>query len=238
MISKKDTMYILKCAKKIKAINLLGGKCVYCGLSNNFILEFHHYEKNKDKIINKLLSMSVRWSEVLKELKKCILICPNCHAELHANAQSRNLIIKKNFLKAFKVIKCFKCSYSGNNIASLEFHHIKGKKLFNISDIFCRKVSVSAIMLINEISKCEIICRNCHNLANVSVGKFKKFKNIIYTKAKQHKEYKKINHELIRKMFFQDNKSVLEVSRTLNYAKSTVSTIIKQQKKEFDYNIS
>ena len=71
---------------KVMAIEYKGGKCVFCGYNKcNDALEFHHIDPS-----NKGFSLSVRgltrsWSKIKKELDKCILVCANCHRELHAD---------------------------------------------------------------------------------------------------------------------------------------------------------
>lgn len=70
--------------RKKKLVELFGGKCVQCGYhKNNTALEFHHTK-------NKLFGLSApnitrySWETILKEAEKCILLCSNCHKELHS----------------------------------------------------------------------------------------------------------------------------------------------------------
>jgi hypothetical protein len=68
---------------KIKSVEYKGGKCVKCGY-NRFIgaLEFHHNSGEKDfGIAEKGYTRS--WEKVKLELDKCILVCSNCHKEIH-----------------------------------------------------------------------------------------------------------------------------------------------------------
>lgn len=69
--------------RKIKAIEYKGGSCISCGYSKHYsALEFHHTNPNeKDCDWNKLRLKS--WDKVLLELDKCILLCSNCHREIH-----------------------------------------------------------------------------------------------------------------------------------------------------------
>jgi hypothetical protein len=66
-------------------IKLLGMRCEVCGYNKNYAaLEFHHV-KPSDKLFQlDLRSLSNRkWEAVLDEVKKCRLLCSNCHAEEH-----------------------------------------------------------------------------------------------------------------------------------------------------------
>lgn len=36
---------------------------------------------------------SETWSRVLEELKKCILVCANCHGEIHTGLTDNNFVI-------------------------------------------------------------------------------------------------------------------------------------------------
>lgn len=67
---------------KQKAIEYKGGKCVVCGYSKcHRALGFHHLNSS-DKRFN--ISSSTRsFASIKKELDKCILVCANCHAEIH-----------------------------------------------------------------------------------------------------------------------------------------------------------
>lgn len=69
--------------RKIKAIDLFGGRCTKCGYNKNYsALEFHHVDAaQKEFAWNKLRQMA--WESVIIELSKCILICANCHREHH-----------------------------------------------------------------------------------------------------------------------------------------------------------
>jgi len=73
-------------ANKQKAINLLGGKCKLCGYNKcNDALEFHHINpKEKEFMLSKVWN-SKTWEKLLPEIKKCVLLCANCHREVHNN---------------------------------------------------------------------------------------------------------------------------------------------------------
>ena len=79
---------------KEKALQYKGGCCSNCGYDKcNDALEFHHTDESKKRFnISKNIFTSKRWATILEELDKCILLCSNCHRELHAknNKESVN----------------------------------------------------------------------------------------------------------------------------------------------------
>jgi len=69
--------------KKKKLVDLMGGSCKICGYNKCLqALEFHHFDENKDHSISDLMKRSFKFS--LKEITKCVLLCSNCHRELHS----------------------------------------------------------------------------------------------------------------------------------------------------------
>ena len=76
---------------KLKLVELLGGKCRQCGYDRcPTALDFHHIDEQKENSISSLLHRVSR-EKILKEAKKCILLCANCHRELHHNKRGRSI---------------------------------------------------------------------------------------------------------------------------------------------------
>lgn len=75
MIDKRKTL-------KLKAIEYKGGCCSICGYSKSVLsLSFHHTDtNNKDFQIS---GITKSWEKIRIELDKCILVCNNCHGEIH-----------------------------------------------------------------------------------------------------------------------------------------------------------
>jgi len=71
--------------RKRKLIDLAGGQCCDCGYNKNLAaLEFHHLnpaEKNFGIDLRKCSNL--QWDKLVDEVKKCVLICANCHRERH-----------------------------------------------------------------------------------------------------------------------------------------------------------
>lgn len=75
---------------KKRMVMAMGGKCQICGYNRcNNALEFHHIDpKEKDFAFGKALANPKKWNTVVEELRKCVLLCANCHREVHDNAVS------------------------------------------------------------------------------------------------------------------------------------------------------
>jgi hypothetical protein len=58
--------------------------CLCCPEKNPICLDFHHKDpKKKDKAVAKLLGFKNK-ERLLNEIKKCIVVCANCHRKIHA----------------------------------------------------------------------------------------------------------------------------------------------------------
>jgi hypothetical protein len=69
--------------RKKKAIDLLGGKCSICGYRKNFsVMHFHHIDPTQKEYDWKKIRQ-LAWGKLIKELQKCVLLCSNCHGEIH-----------------------------------------------------------------------------------------------------------------------------------------------------------
>lgn len=97
--------------RKREAIGLLGGKCTICGYAKNMAaLQFHHVDP-VTKLYNWDQMRKMSWTDVLVELKKCILLCANCHAEYHAPAYNEELMNQteiNSFIKHGSIHTCRK----------------------------------------------------------------------------------------------------------------------------------
>ncbi len=70
---------------KIKAIELLGGKCSRCELVDHpVVYDFHHRDPNKKEFDWGRLRRK-KWTSIEKELSKCDLLCSPCHRKHHTN---------------------------------------------------------------------------------------------------------------------------------------------------------
>jgi len=79
--AKRRENEILAFIKNIKD----NSSCKICGEKENCCLDFHHQYGQKECEIS-IIARRKRWtnSKVVKEIKKCIILCSNCHRKLHA----------------------------------------------------------------------------------------------------------------------------------------------------------
>lgn len=87
------------------------------------------------------------WSSLSSERKK----------EKQDKANERARIVKA-FLADYKISKgCSDCGYKGHHSA-LDFDHVNGQKEINLC--FAKSITQAK----KEITKCEVVCSNCHRI--------------------------------------------------------------------------
>jgi len=81
---------VQKRRKKIRlmAIAYKGGSCEICGYNRCLeALEFHHRDPSKKDFSISEKGYTRSWKKVRDEIDKCLLVCANCHREIHVNRQ-------------------------------------------------------------------------------------------------------------------------------------------------------
>jgi DNA-binding CsgD family transcriptional regulator len=89
-VTKSQTVINWRKRTKIKLVEYKGGKCECCGYNkSNSALQFHHKDPNeKDFTIG---GSSYSFERLKTEVDKCILVCSNCHIEIHDNLRKDKL---------------------------------------------------------------------------------------------------------------------------------------------------
>lgn len=117
-------------SRKLELINLMGGCCSRCGYNKNIAaLEFHHInpEEKSFQLDARHLS-NTSMNKILEESHKCILVCSNCHREIHNPDQTPEMLSEKTYMNKSLLEdkrKMAVCPYCGK-----KYPYIKGK-------IFC-----------------------------------------------------------------------------------------------------
>jgi len=75
---------------KLKSIEYKGGKCIKCEYSKCIeALEFHHIDPSQKDFSLSSTGVTRSWDSIKKELDKCILVCSNCHREIHFGQRNK-----------------------------------------------------------------------------------------------------------------------------------------------------
>lgn len=70
---------------KLQAVAYKGGKCECCGYNKCVqALEFHHLDPNEKDFGIGSGGVTRSFEKLKVELDKCIMLCANCHREVHA----------------------------------------------------------------------------------------------------------------------------------------------------------
>lgn len=66
--------------------------CARCGYNRCArSLEFHHTNaEDKEAVVSRLLGQGASLKKLTIEIEKCVLLCANCHGEVHANEKEFN----------------------------------------------------------------------------------------------------------------------------------------------------
>ncbi len=70
---------------KEMAVIYKGGKCTICGYNRCIAaLDFHHLNPNEKDFSLSVRGLTRSWEKIKSEVNKCVLVCANCHREIHA----------------------------------------------------------------------------------------------------------------------------------------------------------
>lgn len=58
--------------------------CSVCGESRHWCLDFHHLDPSeKDDTVSQMVVHNCSTERILEEVSKCVVVCRNCHADIH-----------------------------------------------------------------------------------------------------------------------------------------------------------
>lgn len=183
--------------RKQQMIYVMGNKCQLCGYDKCIsALEFHHINP-EEKVFTFNQKENYAWEKQKEELKKCILLCANCHREVHQEMH-KNIILKSSFdeskaeeisqhIEELKHHKIYYCKNCGTIIATntnycIECSSIKRR-------IVERPTREELKKIIKELSFVEIGRR--YNVTDNAIRKWCKTYNLPSTK----KEIKALTDE-------------------------------------------
>lgn len=139
--------------------------CKQCGFSDYRCLDFHHRDQNEKEFgVSEGVKLALSEERILIEISKCDVLCANCHIKHHTSDKKifhRKAVTNNiTWLRSYKNnLSCVDCGLNDGSV--LVFHHI-GIKTDAISNMVYGGCSIKK--LLEEISKCEAICSNCHRI--------------------------------------------------------------------------
>ena len=78
----------LRRQRKLRAVGYMGRTCQGCGREGAAaIFEFHHLDAAGKEYGISQAGFPYRWDRVVAELAKCVMLCANCHREVHAGVR-------------------------------------------------------------------------------------------------------------------------------------------------------
>ena len=117
----KETIKTYRQKRKTDLIYIMGGKCQICGYNKcEAALEFHHCNSN-EKDFNLSNGNCRSLEKDLREARKCILLCANCHREVEYNNLKLNPVFNEEKAKEVierNSIKKIYCADCGKKITS------------------------------------------------------------------------------------------------------------------------
>ena len=81
-VTNSESVILWRKRTKKKLIEYKGGKCELCGYNKcDSALQFHH--KDHTEKYFSISGRSLSFDRLKEEVDKCMLVCSNCHAEIH-----------------------------------------------------------------------------------------------------------------------------------------------------------
>ena len=81
-ITKSEAVITWRKRTKLKLVEYKGGKCQICDYNKSLnALHFHHIDPNEKDF--QISGKSLSFDKLKSEVDKCILVCSNCHSEIH-----------------------------------------------------------------------------------------------------------------------------------------------------------
>jgi len=88
--------------RKFELVEIFGGVCLCCGYSSSQrALQYHHLNPKEKEFSLSQKGVCRSFEKYLKEARKCVLVCGNCHAEIEDKIRT---IADEQILKQLKIV--------------------------------------------------------------------------------------------------------------------------------------
>lgn len=149
---------------KRRLIYIMGSKCQICGYNKcQSALEFHHINpKQKDFHLGSNLNIS--FNKAKEEVKKCILVCSNCHREIHEG------LINDNLNSSYDEKRAEEIQQELDDFKNKTIHYCKNcGKIISSKAIFCLECSANNARVVERPSK-QILKEKIRNTPFTQIG--------------------------------------------------------------------
>ena len=150
---------------KERSVYVMGEKCQCCGYNKCITaLEFHHLNpEEKDFSFGNNTNRS--WQNTKEELKKCILVCANCHREIHSGLIDNNKL-QSSFIES-------RAEEIDKLIQDLKTHKVYycktcGKEVWRGSDR-CPECAAKKLRVVERPNR-ELLKEKIRNQTFISIG--------------------------------------------------------------------
>lgn len=139
--------------------------CSRCDVDTPTCLDFHHRDGETKRIaVGRMITFGYGKGALRKEIRKCTLLCANCHRKLHYTPPKRE---RRRWVHERKRTEgCERCGESAP--ASLDFHHTTDRKEAAVARLISDDRSRERIR--TEIERCTVLCANCHRREHQDVS--------------------------------------------------------------------
>lgn len=74
--------------------------CAKCGDTRGYVLDYHHIDPTqKEEKVSRMISNNYTLDKVQSEIKKCVVLCANCHREFHYLNSLNSELTLEQYLK-------------------------------------------------------------------------------------------------------------------------------------------
>ncbi len=111
-------------------------RCEFCGYNKcHGVLDFHHKNPEEKKFhIGRGIGLRYNKDRILKEINKCIVLCSNCHRELHYNEEQEKIKEKREaYLKIINKPKIIYYNIVEKELEKDWFKELQDKAKYNLA---------------------------------------------------------------------------------------------------------
>jgi len=87
LVMSRNSEHVKRWRERTKArlVEAMGGECVCCGYKKSiWPMEMHHLDTSKKEFgLGSSRANIVSWKRISEEASKCVMLCSNCHKEVH-----------------------------------------------------------------------------------------------------------------------------------------------------------